>query len=64
MVVHARPTFWTKRGSLQLEADDIRPVGLGELLARLEQLKRVLAAEGLFAASRKKRFPSCRAWWG
>ena len=57
VVVHARPTFWTKRGSLQLEADDIRPVGLGELLARLEQLKRVLAAEGLFAASRKQPLP-------
>ncbi|MGP9538897.1 exodeoxyribonuclease VII large subunit [Brachybacterium sp. AOP43-C2-M15] len=57
VVVHAKPTFWSKRGSLQLEADDIRPVGLGELLARLEQLKRVLAAEGLFAASRKQPLP-------
>ncbi|MFQ6485819.1 exodeoxyribonuclease VII large subunit [Brachybacterium epidermidis] len=57
VVVHAKPTFWTRRGSLQLEADDIRPVGLGELLARLEQLKRVLAAEGLFAASRKQPLP-------
>ncbi|GAA1316854.1 exodeoxyribonuclease VII large subunit [Brachybacterium tyrofermentans] len=57
VVVHAKPTFWTKRGSLQLEADDIRPVGLGELLARLEQLKRVLSAEGLFAAARKQPLP-------
>ncbi|MFC7456894.1 exodeoxyribonuclease VII large subunit [Brachybacterium sp. GCM10030267] len=57
VVVHAKPTFWTKRGSLQLEADDMRPVGLGELLARLEQLKRVLAAEGLFDASRKQSLP-------
>lgn len=57
VVIHARPTFWTKRGSLQLEADDIRPVGLGELLARLEHLKRVLAAEGLFDAARKKPLP-------
>ncbi|MCT1429537.1 exodeoxyribonuclease VII large subunit [Brachybacterium muris] len=57
VVVHAKPTFWTRRGSLQLEADDIRPVGLGELLARLEQLKRVLAAEGLFDASHKKALP-------
>ena len=57
VVVHAKPTFWTKRGSLQLEADDIRPVGLGELLARLEQLKRVLSAEGLFASSRKQPLP-------
>ncbi|GAB2533807.1 exodeoxyribonuclease VII large subunit [Brachybacterium huguangmaarense] len=57
VVIHAKPTFWTKRGSLQLEADDIRPVGLGELLARLEHLRRVLAAEGLFDASRKKPLP-------
>ncbi|MDN6301916.1 MAG: exodeoxyribonuclease VII large subunit [Brachybacterium sp.] len=57
VVIHAKPTFWTKRGSLQLEADDIRPVGLGELLARLEQLKRVLTAEGLFASSRKQQLP-------
>ncbi|WP_193103333.1 exodeoxyribonuclease VII large subunit [Brachybacterium sp. FME24] len=57
VVVHAKPSFWTKRGTLQLEADDIRPVGLGELLARLEQLKRVLAAEGLFAAARKQPLP-------
>lgn len=57
VVVHAKPTFWTKRGSLQLEADDVRPVGLGELLARLEHLKRVLTSEGLFDASRKKPLP-------
>ncbi|WP_114854532.1 exodeoxyribonuclease VII large subunit [Brachybacterium sp. YJGR34] len=57
VVVHAKPTFWSKRGSLQMEADDIRPVGLGELLARLEQLKRVLTAEGLFEASRKQPLP-------
>ena len=57
VVVHAKPTFWSKRGSLQLEADDIRPVGLGELLAQLEQLKRVLTAEGLFDASRKQPLP-------
>ncbi len=57
VVIHAKPTFWTKRGSLQLEADDIRPVGLGELLARLEHIKRVLTAEGLFDVSRKKPLP-------
>ncbi|WP_058235969.1 exodeoxyribonuclease VII large subunit [Devriesea agamarum] len=57
IVIHAKPTFWSKRGSLQLEADDIRPVGIGELLARLEHLKRVLAAEGLFDADRKRPLP-------
>jgi exodeoxyribonuclease VII large subunit len=57
VVVHATPTYWTKRGTLQLQADEIRPVGLGELLARIEHLKRVLAAEGVFDAARKVRLP-------
>lgn len=57
VVVRCKPTFWSKRGTLQLEASDIRPVGLGELLARLEKLKRTLAAEGLFDRDRKKPLP-------
>jgi exodeoxyribonuclease VII large subunit len=57
VVVHAKPTFWTKRGSLQLQADEVRAVGVGELLARIEHLKRVLAAEGLFDAGRKVALP-------
>ncbi len=57
VVVHARPQLWPRRGSLILAADDIRPVGVGELLARLDHLRRVLAAEGLFDAERKRRLP-------
>ena len=57
VVVHATPTFWTKRGTLQLQADEIRAVGLGELLARIEHLKGVLAAEGLFGLDRKVPLP-------
>ena len=57
VVVHAKPTFWTKRGTLQLQADEVRAVGIGELLARIEHLKRVLAAEGLFDAARKLPLP-------
>ncbi|HYY09876.1 MAG TPA: exodeoxyribonuclease VII large subunit, partial [Kineosporiaceae bacterium] len=57
VVVHARPQLFPRRGSLSLAADDLRPVGVGELLARLEHLRRVLAAEGLFAADRKKPLP-------
>ena len=57
VVVQATPVFWTKRGTLQLRATEIRPVGLGELLAKLEQLKQLLAAEGLFAAERKVPLP-------
>ncbi len=56
-MVHATPTFWSKRGTLQLQADAIRMVGLGELLARIEHLRRVLAAEGLFDADRKVALP-------
>lgn len=57
VVVQAKPTFWTKRGTLQLSARQVRPVGVGELLARLEHLKRVLAAEGLFDPDRKRPLP-------
>jgi exodeoxyribonuclease VII large subunit len=57
VIVHARPAYYMNRGTLSLAADDMRPVGLGELLARLEQRRRLLAAEGLFAAERKRRLP-------
>ena len=59
VVLRARPDFYLERGQLSLRASEIRQVGLGELLARLEQLKRVLAAEGLFAPDRKRRLPFC-----
>jgi exodeoxyribonuclease VII large subunit len=57
VVVHGRPRFYPNRGTLSLVADEIRMVGLGELLARLERRKQLLAAEGLFARERKKRLP-------
>jgi exodeoxyribonuclease VII large subunit len=57
VVVHARPQFWEKRGTLQLQADAVRPVGVGELLARIEHLKRLLASEGLLDPSRRKPLP-------
>ena len=57
VVVQAKPTFWTKRGTLQLSARQVRPVGVGELLARLEHLKRILASEGLFDRERKHTLP-------
>lgn len=57
VVVHAKPEFWAGRGDLSLVASDVRPVGVGALLARLEQLRSVLAAEGLFAADRKRPLP-------
>jgi len=57
VVVHAKPEWYAPRGTLSLRAAEIRPVGLGELLARLERLKRTLAAEGLFAPERKRPLP-------
>ncbi|MGW9309890.1 exodeoxyribonuclease VII large subunit [Saccharomonospora azurea] len=57
VVVHARPTFFLGRGTLSLRADEIRPVGIGELLARIERLRKLLAAEGLFAPERKRPLP-------
>ncbi|MGW3110134.1 exodeoxyribonuclease VII large subunit [Streptomyces sp. NPDC001091] len=57
VVVLAKPEWYAPRGQLSLRAAEIRPVGVGELLARLEQLKKSLAAEGLFAADRKRPLP-------
>ena len=57
VVVHAKPQLYAARGTLSLYADQIRQVGVGELLARLEHLRSVLAAEGLFAADRKRPLP-------
>jgi exodeoxyribonuclease VII large subunit len=57
VVVWAKPEFRPQRGTLSLTAFDIRPVGVGALLARLEQLRQTLAAEGLFAPERKRALP-------
>ena len=57
VVVHAKPEYYTGRGTLSFRAAEIRPVGLGELLAALEQRKTLLAAEGLFDPARKKGLP-------
>jgi exodeoxyribonuclease VII large subunit len=57
VVVRARPDYYVGRGTLTLRATEVRPVGVGELLARLERLKRLLHAEGLFAADRKRPLP-------
>jgi exodeoxyribonuclease VII large subunit len=57
VVVWAKPSYYLNRGSLTLAALDIRPVGVGELLARLERLRALLTTEGLFAAERKRALP-------
>jgi len=57
VVIWARPDFNANRGSFALTALEIRAVGVGELLARLERLRRQLASEGLFSAERKRLLP-------
>jgi exodeoxyribonuclease VII large subunit len=57
VVIHAKASWFTKNGSLTMSAKEIRQVGVGELLARLEALKGVLAAEGLFSVDRKVALP-------
>ena len=57
VVVWVKPDFNMTRGSFSLSAIELRAVGIGELLARLERLRRSLAAEGLFAPERKRRPP-------
>jgi len=57
VVAWAKPDFNMAKGSFALNALELRAVGIGELLARLERLRRSLAAEGLFRPERKRRLP-------
>ena len=57
VVLYAKPSWYTKNGSLSFSAREIRQVGVGELLARLEALKNTLALEGLFETDRKVALP-------
>ena len=57
VVLQAKADWWPKKGSLQFKVLQLRAVGLGELMARLEALRNILAAEGIFDADRKKPIP-------
>ena len=57
VVVYAKPSWYVKNGSLSFSVREIRQVGVGELLARLEALKNALALEGLFNSDRKVALP-------
>ncbi len=57
VVMHVKPDFWVNKGSFAFTATEIRPVGVGELLARLERLRRLIISEGLTNADRKRRLP-------
>lgn len=57
VVIQAKPSYYANRGSFSLAVREIRMVGLGELLARLERRRQLLAAEGLFALELKRSLP-------
>ncbi|KUH86293.1 MULTISPECIES: exodeoxyribonuclease VII large subunit [unclassified Mycobacterium] len=57
VLMHGKPQFYTRNGSFSLRIYEIRAVGLGELLARIERLRRLLDAEGLFDPRLKRPLP-------
>lgn len=57
VIAAIKPNFWVKGGTLTMQVFDMRHVGLGDLLERLERLRRQLTSEGLFAAGRKRALP-------
>jgi exodeoxyribonuclease VII large subunit len=57
VVALVKPNYWVKGGTLTMQVFEMRHVGLGDLLERLERLRALLRSEGLFEASRKKPIP-------
>jgi exodeoxyribonuclease VII large subunit len=57
VIMCGKPQFYTRNGSFSLRISEIRAVGLGELLARIERLRRLLDAEGLFDPRLKRPLP-------
>ncbi len=57
VIAHAKPSVYPNRGSLSLQVRELRLVGEGELLARLERRRQLLAAEGLFSPDLKRPLP-------
>ena len=50
-------SVYLQRGEYQLNIKTMRPLGIGDLQQQFEEMKRKLAAEGLFDESRKKKIP-------
>ncbi len=57
VAMHLKASYYPPNGRFSFYCDEIRPIGEGQLLARLEQRKRLLQAEGLFDRVRKKPLP-------
>jgi exodeoxyribonuclease VII, large subunit len=52
-----KPQFWAKNGRLSMQVFEVKKVGLGEILERLERFRKALTAEGLTLAENKKPLP-------
>jgi len=60
VVALVKPNFWPKNGKLTMQVVEMRKVGLGELLERIERLRSQLAAEGLTQVKQPLPFlPNC-----
>jgi len=57
VIALVKPNYWVKGGSLSMQVFEMRHIGLGDLLERLERLRQALRAEGLFDVDRKKPLP-------
>ncbi|OBJ43204.1 exodeoxyribonuclease VII large subunit [Mycolicibacterium mucogenicum] len=57
VIMLGKPQFYTRNGSFSLRISQIRAVGIGELLARIDRLRRLLDAEGLFDPRLKRPIP-------
>ena len=57
IVALVKPNFWQNRGTLTLEIKEIKVDGIGEILLKIEQLRKQLEKEGLFNPDRKKPLP-------
>jgi exodeoxyribonuclease VII large subunit len=58
VLAYGSVSVYTVQGQYQFYAEQLRPLGAGLLYMRFEELKARLAAEGLFAAERKRRPPA------
>jgi len=60
VVALVKPNYWVKGGTLTMQVLEMRHVGLGDLLEKLELLRQKLRAEGLFEHKKSLPFlPNC-----
>lgn len=57
VVALVKANYWVKGGTLTMQVLNLKHMGLGDLLERIERLRKKLHKEGLFDHSRKKPLP-------